>query len=91
MAKFLEASADSALSSPVSIASRVLKILSLTSGRVLNIFVVYLVSRSKMLRIQAFAVAVQIAFANLIIITLLGIPLFVRLINPLTAEFLWEL
>ena len=86
--KFLEASANSTLSSSVSISSRVLQvlylILVLTSGTILNSLVVYLVSRSKKLRTRAFAVAVQIALANLIIITLFGIPLLLRLINGQT-------
>ena len=67
--KFLKDSANSSLSSSVSISSRVLQILYLlfllTSGTILNSLVVYLVSRSKKLRTRAFAVAVQIALANL--------------------------
>ena len=80
-ARSLEASANSTFSSPVGIALRVVQvlylILVLISGTILNILVVYLVSRSKKLRTRAFAVAVQIALANLGTITLFGIPLLI--------------
>ena len=53
-ARRLEASANSTFSSPVGIALRVVQvlylILVLISGTILNILVVYLVSRSKKLR-----------------------------------------
>ena len=83
-AKRLEASVNSTFSSPVGIALRVAQvlylILVLISGTILNILVVYLVSRSKRLRTRAFAVAAQIALANLGTITLLGIPLLIQFI-----------
>ena len=73
MAKSLESSINF---TPVDIACAVFGsfylILILISGTILNTLVVYLVSRSKKLRTQAFAVAVQIALANLGTIIFLG-------------------
>jgi len=75
----LEASDNLTLSSPFGIATKVVQVLfliiMLTSGTILNILVIYLISRSKKLRTRAFAVAFQIALANLGAVALFGVPL----------------